>query len=54
MAAFKDKQNLISSPASVHLTHWGLNKVIDILQMTLSNAVLWKKIILFWLDFIEV
>ena len=54
MATLKDKHNSIPSLASVHLTHWGLNKVVDILQMTISNAVVWKKIILFWLDFIEV
>ena len=33
------------------LTHWGLDKVVAILQTKLSNTFSWMKILEFWLNF---
>ena len=33
------------------LTHWGRDKMVDISQSTISNALSWKKIYQFWLIF---
>ena len=32
-------------------THWGPDKITAILQMTISNAFSWKKMLEFWLKF---
>ena len=33
------------------LTHWDINRIENILQMTFSNVFSWKKIFVFWFKF---
>ena len=36
-----------------HLTHWGINKMVDILPAAFSFVCLWMESIVFWFDFLN-